>query len=304
MSLDADDLLMFARVAEAGSFVKAADTLRLPKSTLSRRLAALESRLGERLMQRTTRKLVLTEFGRRILEHARLVAAEVDEARAVALYRQARPSGPLRVSMPADLAAMALAPMLARYAADHPDVLLDIDLSPRRVDLIDESIDVAIRLGALPDDSRLVARRVALFTVGLYATPDYLRTAGEPQLPAALANIHALMLTSRAPGLPAWTLERGQGAAAERWQGTPPRRSVANSPDLLMRMALAGAGIAQVSDFFAQPHVAAGRLVRVLPAWRLPPDPAHAVFPGRRLLPAKTRGFIDAVAQALQACRG
>ncbi|HOW62585.1 MAG TPA: LysR family transcriptional regulator, partial [Candidatus Contendobacter sp.] len=138
-----NDLLIFARVAEVGSFSRAADRLGLPKSTVSRRIALLEERLGERLMLRTTRRLTLTDFGEQLLEHARQVAVEVDAARALAEHRQARPSGRLRVSMPSDFANLLLADMVAAFITLHPEVTLELDLSPRRVDLLGESFDIA-----------------------------------------------------------------------------------------------------------------------------------------------------------------
>ena len=164
MNPDADDLLLFARVAESGSFSRAAERVQLPKSTVSRRIAALEKRLGERLLQRTTRKLVITEFGQGVLDHARAMSEEVDAALAFALSRQARPSGRLRVSMPGDFASTALEQPLADFVRDFPAVALELDLSPRRVDLIGENFDLAIRMGALQDDAQLAARRLAVFT--------------------------------------------------------------------------------------------------------------------------------------------
>lgn len=302
MSLDADDLLLFARVVEAASFSRAAERLHLPKSTVSRRLAALEQRLGEKLLQRSTRRLTLTEFGDGVLEHARAVAAEVDGALALALHRQQRPSGRLRVSMPGDFANLALAGMLTRFALDHPDVALELDLSPRRVDLIGEGFDLAIRMGDLAQDSQLAARRMALFDNGLYASPSYLQTHGEPLLPEALSSMHGLMIMGRSGEPIAWQLKRGEGESAQQWNGTPTQRTLVNAPDLLLRMACAGVGITAVSDHFALGYVAQGELLRVLPGWQLPPAPCWAVFPERRLMPLRTRVFIEAMAAALAPC--
>ena len=171
--LDPTDLLLFARVAECGSFTLAATQLGWPKSTLSRRLSALEERLGERLMRRTTRRLTLTDFGAAVLEHAREVVAQTDATLALAEHRQAEPSGLLRVSMPADLAVGVLAPALARFARQHPQVSLELDLSSRRVDLVAENYDLALRGGVLADDATLSARRLATFEGGLYAAPTW-----------------------------------------------------------------------------------------------------------------------------------
>jgi DNA-binding transcriptional LysR family regulator len=291
-ALEPNDLLLFARVAELGSFSRAAERLGVPKSTISRRVSALEARLGERLLQRTTRKLVLTEFGAAVLEHARHVAEDVEAAASLAANRQVQPSGRLRVTMPGDLGNLILAPMLARFAAKHPAVRLEIDLSARFVDLIGEGYDVAIRMGELRDDASLAARRVAVFTNGLYASPGYLERRGTPGRPDALLGHDALQVTSRTGEPMPWTLHRG----AKRWSGEPPTRAMANSPELLMRMALEGAGIAIVNDHFALAHVRRKQLVCVLPQWRPAPVSAWAVFPGRRLMPAKTRAFLDALA--------
>jgi DNA-binding transcriptional LysR family regulator len=323
MNPDADDLLLFARVAESGSFSRAAERVQLPKSTVSRRIAALEKRLGERLLQRTTRKLVITEFGQGVLDHARAMSEEVDAALAFALSRQARPSGRLRVSMPSDFASIALERPLAGFIRDFPEVSLELDLSPRRVDLIGENFDLAIRMGTLPDDSQLAARRLAVFTTGLYAAPSLLREHGEPLEPEALDTMPALMLLSRGGEPIAWELsardaaragqasveaKSPQAAKARRAAGAPahvivPRQHArANSPDVLIRLARSGAGVAAVADFFAEPYLVRGELQRILPGWCLPDAQCWAVFPGRRLMPAKTRAFIDMLARTMSTC--
>ena len=302
MEPDASDLLLFARVIEAGSFTRAAERVRLPKSTVSRRLAALEKRLGEKLLQRSTRRLALTEFGESVLGHARALAAEVDGALALAQHRQAMPSGRLRVSMPGDFAILALTSMLAKFATDFPMVVLEMDLSPRRVDLIGENFDLALRMGDLPEDSQLVARRLAVFEIGLYASPDYLRAHGEPATPEALTGMHALKILTYSGDASEWSLTRGTGSTSERWTGDLPQRTVANSPDLLMRLAIAGAGITSGNDFYVGPYVKSGALVRVLPEWTLGRATAWAVFPGRRLMPTRTRVFLDALAETLAPC--
>jgi len=319
MTPDADDLLLFARVAEAGSFSRAAERVQLPKSTVSRRIAALEKRLGERLLQRTTRKLVITEFGQGVLDHARVLSEEVEAALAFALSRQARPSGRLRVSMPGDFASAALEQPLGAFIRDYPDVALELDLSPRRVDLIGENFDLAIRMGTLQDDVQLAARRLAVFTTGLYAAPALLREHGEPLTPDALLTMPGLMLLSRSGEAVPWQLSAR--AAAPAGDASPhgahtrrastetvahalvPRQHVrANSPDVLIRLARRGAGVVAVADFFAEPYLARGELLRILPDWCLPDADCWAVFPGRRLMPAKTRAFIDMLATAMRTC--
>ena len=293
--IDPNDLLIFASVAELGSFSRAAERLGLPKSTVSRRLAALEQRLGERLLTRTTRRQSLTEFGLQLLEHARQVASEVEAVAALSERRQATPSGRLRVSMPSDFASLLLADTLAAFVALYPAIRLDLDLSPRRVDLLGEGFDVALRMGQLPDDASLAARRLAVFSFGLYAAPNYLAEHGDPQHPDDLVRYEAVHLLMANGEAATWTLSQGD----ERWQGSPPGRVSANAPELLIKFACAGAGIAAVPDHFAAAEVRRGALRRVLPGWCLPSHTAWAVFPERKLMPVKTRVFIDMLQTAL-----
>jgi len=293
--IDPNDLLVFARVADLGSFSKAAERLDLPKSTVSRRISALETQLGERLLLRTTRRQTLTEFGQLLLDHARQVVMEVDAVKALREHRQALPSGRLRVSMPSDFANLLLAESLAAFVTMHPGISLELDLSPRRVDLLGEGFDVAVRMGNLPDDNLLAARRLTVFSNGLYAAPSYLAEHGEPQTPDDLAQHSAVRMLAGNGEAMGWTLIQGEN----RWQGVPPGRFSANSPELLIRLARAGVGIAAVPDYFALPDVRRGELRRVLPGWCLPSATAWAVFPGRKLMPAKTRVFIDMLQTAL-----
>ncbi|WP_036166346.1 LysR family transcriptional regulator [Massilia sp. 9096] len=289
MDLEPNDLLLFARIVEAGSFSMAAQRLDLPKSTVSRRIALLEASLGERLLQRTTRRLVLTEFGASLLEHARKVADEVEAAGALAQHRQAEPSGKLRVSMPHDFANLGMGPLLARFMERYPAVSLELDLSPRRVDLVAENFDVAIRMGELPVDSTLNARRVVINRLSLFASPGYLALRGIPEHPDDLANHELLCILSRSGGPAPWILQRGK----VHWEREMRPRLTANSPEVLARVASGGAGIAISSLLYARPFIERGELVRVLPDWEMPESNGWAVFPGRRLMPAKLRVFLD-----------
>ena len=290
-TLDPNDLLLFARIAEAGSFTRAAERVGLPKSTLSRRISILESQLGERLLLRTTRKLMLTEVGQSLLEHARGVVEQTEAAAALVLHRQAEPTGRLRISMPPDLAT-GLEDMLTAFMVRYPAVCLELDLSPRRVDLVGENFDLAIRMGDLPDDTTLAARRIACLTTGLYAAPDYIARRGLPAHPDDLLQHDLLCILSRSGGPMPWVLRSGKGAAGP-WERPLTPRALANSPDLLVRMARRGAGITAVSDRYVLADVNSGALVRLLPGWQLPEANGWAVFPGRRLMPAKTRVFLD-----------
>jgi DNA-binding transcriptional LysR family regulator len=289
VDVEPNDLLLFARIVDAGSFTQAALRVGLPKSTVSRRIALLEAKLGERLLQRTTRKLVVTEFGASLLEHAHKVAEEVEAAAALVQHRQLEPSGRLRITMPSDFANLGMNDMIARFVKRYPAVTLELDLTPRRVDLVAENFDIAIRMGDLPDDASLNARRVALERFGLYAAPSYIAQRGLPEQPDDLLEHELLCVLSRIGGAVPWVLTRGK----VRWERELKARLAANSPDLLARIACSGAGIAASSALFADQYVRKGELVRVLPEWDLPAATGWAVFPGRRLMPAKTRAFLD-----------
>lgn len=294
--LSADDLLIFARVAELGSFTAAAGRMGRPKSTLSRRISALEEQLGERLLIRTTRHMSLTDFGHALLEHAQQVVQEVSAAWALSERRKLEPSGRLRVSIPGDFANVFLVEMLAAFAALHPAVELELDLSSRRVDLLAEGFDLAVRIGDLDDDGLLVGRKLAQMGSGLYASTEYVRNHGVPAAPADLAGHQALHLRSSSGQLMPWNLQCGE----LRWSGTVAGRIQANTPELLMHLACQHAGIVALPHSFARPGVQSGQLQAVLPDWQLPGADVWAVFPGRRLLPAKTRAFIDMLLVALQ----
>ncbi len=291
MDIEANDLLIFAQVVELGSFSKAADKLHLPKSTLSRRLSMLEQQLGERLLQRSTRRLTLTDLGHAVLLHAQQVQQEVRATVELSLHRQAQPSGKLRVSMPPDFANQQMSEMLAKFMSAYPQIELELDLSPRRVDILGENFDLALRVGELDDDATLAARSLANFSVGLYAAPAYLTQHGHPSEPEALMEHQCLAILSRTGAIRPWRME--QGAAS--WQGIPPIRSQANSPELLVRLALQGAGIIRMPDHFAYHLTLQGRLVRILNDWQCPNTTLWAVFPGRRLMPSRTRVFLDAL---------
>ena len=289
LPMEPNDLLLFARIVEAGSFSLAAQRLDLPKSTVSRRISLLEASLGERLLQRTTRRLMLTEFGTSLLEHARKVADEVEAAGALAQHRQAAPSGKLRISVAHDFANVGMTELIARFAERYPAVSLELDLSPRRVDLVAEGFDIAIRMGDLPEDSTLAARRVALERMGVYAAPSYIARRGLLEHPDDLLQHDVLCILSRSGGPVPWVLQRGK----VEWKRELRARLTANSPELLARIASSGMGIAASSDLFVASYLQKGELVRVLPEWEMPTATGWAVFPGRRLMPAKTRVFLD-----------
>lgn len=287
--LSADDYILFATIAEQQSMVRAAEHLSIPKATVSRRLNQLEAALGQRLLIRTTRRLTLTEFGSEFLEHCRRIAEEVANARDFARSRDAQPRGHLRVSMPGDYARHHFSRAIATFIQNHPEIQLDLDLSSRRVDLIGERYDLAIRMGELESDATLVARKIDEQQFGLYASPIYLALHAAPLQPGDLL-FHAAVRMPGPRGSPApWHLTYGNTV----WEAIPPGRLTVNTPDMIQQLLLDGAGIGALPCAFAADDVRSGHLLRILPEWSLPAVPAWAVMPTRRHLPTKTRAFLE-----------
>ncbi|MDD3884348.1 MAG: LysR substrate-binding domain-containing protein [Gallionella sp.] len=287
-NISTDDLLLFTTVAEQGSLVRAAEQLGMPKATVSRRLGHLEAQLKQRLLLRTTRRLTLTDFGASFLEHCQRVGEEVSLALDFAHSQQAQPHGHLRISMPGDYARQHFSRAIATFIETYPDITLDLDLSSRRVDLIGERFDLAIRMGALENDSQLVARKIDEQKISLYASPIYLALHAAPRHPDELQQHMAVRLLS-ARGLSSpWRLSNG----ADLWEGIPPGRLAASSPDMIQQLLLDGAGIGALPCRFAEEDVRKGCLLPILPEWSLPAVPAWAVTPMRRYLPSKTRLFL------------
>ena len=287
--ISADDLLLFTVIVELGSLAGASVRLDMPKATVSRRLSNLEAQLGQKLMVRTTRRLVLTEFGQAFLDHCQRVAEEVAQARDFASSQEARPRGRLRVSMPNDYAQLQLSSAIATFVQQYPEIQLDLDLSARRVDLIGERFDLAIRMGALENEGTLVARKIDEQQFGLYASPIYFALHPALGAPDDLMRHESIRLLSARGEPNPWKLVRGK----ETWEAIPKGRVAVNSLSVIHRLLLDGAGIGALPDRFVEEDVRLKRLVRVLPQWCLPSVPAWAVMPVRRYLPAKTRLFLS-----------
>jgi len=295
-NISADDFILFAAIAEHGSLVRAAGQLGMPKATVSRRLSNLEAALGQKLLIRTTRRLMLTDFGLEFLEHCRRVVEEVASTQDFVRSRDAVPHGRLRISMPEDYARQRLSRALATFTEIHPQIQLDIDLSSRRVDLIGERFDLAIRMGKLDNDATLVARKLDEQSFGLYASPIYLALHPAPKHPDdLLQHVAVRMLDERGTEIP-WTLTRGK----ETWENIPPGRLAMNSPSVIQQLLLDGAGIGALPDSFAAEDLHLKRLLRVLPKWCPPSVPAWAVMPMRRYLPAKTRAFLEHIERFME----
>lgn len=286
-------LEVFVAVAERGSFSQAAEVLGLSNSAVSKQVAALEARLGVRLLNRTTRRVALTEVGQAYCERARAVLADLAEADAAAarLHQEAR--GLVKVSAPVSFAVMHLAGPVAGFMAAHPRVEVDLVLNDRFVDIVQEGFDLAIRIGQLADSS-LRARRIAPVRRVLAASPAYLARAGTPATPDDLTS-HACIRYAISGDT--WELEReGAPGTAARIRTAGPLR--VNNGDMIREAALEGLGIVNLPTFIIGEDMAKGRLVRVLPDWCASTIALHAVYPPGRALSAKVRLLIDHLAQS------
>ncbi len=294
MDADLNDVLAFTRVADSGSFTAAAARLGWPKSSVSHRVARLERLLGARLLERSTRRLRLTDVGARYHEHARRVLEELEQASATVARFRSEPHGRLRISASVVLGQALLPPLVAEFGSRYPEVQLFVDLSNRRVDLLEEGFDLAIRSGVLPDSS-LVARTLGRAAARLYAAPSYLHQRGQPREPDELAD-HLLIDNAPTTTTHRWTLSHDDGRDAT----VPVRfRLAGNDPVLLREVAAQGEGIVSLPDFVAAPAVAERRLVPVLPPWATRRVDVHAVFPSHKSLSPALRAFVDLAALRL-----
>ncbi len=278
----------FAAVVEAGSFTSAAGAKGLSKAALSRHVAQLEDRLGVRLLNRTTRRLSLTEAGRAYYEGCQRMLSEAEGAEAQVTALAASPRGVLRLSAPMSFGVTHLTPLLAPFLAACPELSLDLVLGDRLVDLVEEGFDAALRIGEL-EDSSLIARRLCGLQVYICATPAYLERAGLPRHPKDLAT-HDCLLYSYQRDSRVWHFEGPDGRLSIEVKG----RAVANNGDALLGLALAGQGLVSLPSFFVAEPLRDGRLVRLLPGWaRSGQGAIHLVYPARRNAPPKLRALLD-----------
>ncbi len=283
----------FVRVVEAGSFARAAQRLRSSTSSISRQIAGLEQHLGARLLNRTTRKLSLTEGGQAFYERSVQLLAELEEAEQVVGAAAAAPRGTIRLTCPRNLAARQVAPVIARFASRHPDVRFDVTVSDSLVDLVEEGFDLAIRIGRIGSEG-LVARRLGQVRQTLAAAPAYLRAHRAPRAPADLAAHRALAYAyAAAPHV--WRLTGPDGMEHDVRVSGP---LIANSGELLIASAVAGLGVVMTPEFMMEPELAAGRLVPVLAGYEGPLLDTWAVYPSRRHLSAKVRLFVEQLVEA------
>lgn len=289
------ELEVLIAVADAGSFAKAGNRLRLSPPAVTRAIAALEDRLGTRVFHRTTRSLTVTDVGQRFLESARRILADLDIAEREAVGETSTPQGHLTITASVTFGRSALAPMVPGFLAQHPKVTASVLLLDRVANLVEEGIDVAVRIGSLPN-SNLIARRIGTVRRVLVASPDYLTRRGMPAVPADLKHHGMIAFTGLVPNRE-WRFNLPQGSA-----------SVVLSPTLEINDALAaiqaaemGHGITVALSYMVHDRIRRGTLTAVLDDVAEPPRPVHLVYPESRLVAPKVRAFVDFAAPRLKA---
>lgn len=284
--MDLNEIYLFAKVAEAKSFAKAARDLGIPKSTISRKVSELEERLGVRLLQRTTRKIGLTDPGRIYFDYAARIVSDIEEAERSVIDMQEVPRGLLRITAPVGFSF--LGGMVTSFLRENPHVEVAMTCTDRVVDLVAEGFDLAVRAGNLQDSS-LIAKLLGFERWMVVASPDYLEKAGTPKAPADLDSHGCIVFSGGGMERATWTLEDGATLLKIRI----PSRLVTNDIEMVKEAALTGLGIAMLPASRCVDELRLKRLHRVLPALQAPPTPIHIVYPSNRHLSPKVRAFID-----------
>jgi DNA-binding transcriptional LysR family regulator len=285
----------FVNVVEAGSFSGAARRLNVGQPAISKTVAQLEDRLGVRLLLRSTRGLTPTEAGQSFYERARRSIEEADEADRAAQGAGAGLSGPLRICAAVTFARLRIVPHLDRFLAQHPKLTIDVVLDDRNIDMLEEGIDVALRMGALAD-SGMTAKKIAQCQLVVLGTPAYFKKAGKPKIPSDLGG-HETIVHSRPGGGNTWTFRRGSTEAAVTTAG----RLKFNAAEGVRAAVLAGMGMAIASEWMFEQELRDGSVKRVLADWDLPPMDLWAVYPTGRMASAKARAFVAFVEEIMAA---
>jgi DNA-binding transcriptional LysR family regulator len=294
-SPDLNALHLFAQVVEHGGFAAAGRATGVPKSRLSRKVAELEARLGVTLIHRSTRSFAVTEAGRVFHRHCMAMLAEAQAAEDAIAMTRAEPQGTVRVSCPVLISERVLAPMLASFMTEHPKVRVRVEATGRRVDVIEEGFDLAIRVRQPPlEDTGLTLKRLGLHRSAIVASPALAERLGRPETPGDLARFPTLDMDRRAGGH-VFLLTAPDGVVS---QARHEPRLITDDMETLRQAAVAGAGIAELPMMVVRDDIEAGRLETLLPRHELPCGLAHAVFPSRRGLIPAVRLFLDALPDA------
>lgn len=280
---------VFAKVVEQGGFARAGNALDISNAVITRHVADLENHLGTRLLNRTTRKLSLTETGQAYLERVRQILSDIDDAEAIASSQSQKPSGTLRIYSQPSFGQLQLARLLPVYAQNFPDVTLDVSLTDRTIDLVEEGIDIGLFIGGLQKfDASMITRQLGMAEALVCASPDYIKRCGAPKTPQDISR-HKCLNFSIELLRHSWPMAGPEGVT-----NIPiTSKMLSNNGDLLRQCAAAGMGLVSGPSFALSPDLASKRLVRLLPQYHLGHLPVVMVYPSRRLLSAKVRSFVD-----------
>ncbi|MDI1300579.1 MAG: LysR family transcriptional regulator [bacterium] len=291
--MDLNDVAVFEKVVSEGSLTAAAARLGQPKSSVSRALSRLEADLGVRLLQRTTRKLHLTEVGQVFFERARRVLAELRDAEQAVTHMQDSPRGNLRITMPVELGMKFMGRVVAEFMQRYPEVSIEVELSGRMVNLVEEGFDLALRIGEFQDSS-LVARRLGNLSAHFYASPSYIGRHGAPKKPEDIAA-HEVILFMQ-PKENTFQVFRSSARTGSQGEGcklTVSGRLTVNNSSMACDAAISGMGIALMPAFLCADALAAGLLLPVLPEYRVCNGGLYAMYPSREHMPVALRAFLD-----------
>jgi len=288
---------IFVRVVEAGTFTRAADSLSLPKATVTKHVQALEERLRVKLLNRTTRRVTVTPDGAAYYDRTVRLLTDLDDIEASMTNARANPRGRLRIDVGTSVAQLLIIPQLAEFHARYPDIQVDLGVSDRTVDLIGDNVDCVIRGGELSDQS-LVARRIGNLEFITAAAPAYLERKGTPTHPLEIEEKHASVIYFSPQSGRHYPLEFRRGD--ESIDITGPYQLSVNEANAYVTSIVAGLGIGQITSWQAQRYLASGALVQLLPDWTQPLLPVYVVYPPNRHLSAKVRAFVDWAAELFQ----
>lgn len=291
--MDLNEVAIFIKVVQTGSFSEAAKQLQMPKSTVSMKISSLERTLNTTLIHRTTRKLNITPEGEAFYKRSLVGLEEIYSAEEELSSLKGEPQGLLRITAPLDLGNSVLPSIVADFARKYPKVIVDVILTDRRVDLLAEKIDLAIRAGNLKD-STLIAKKLGTSYFAVYASPKYLKQNGEPKHPRELSNHRVLQFLPI--GITEWRLAGPKGTLDIPVRGT----MLLNSLLMIKSLTLAGEGISLLPIYDCHSEVKSGKLVRILPDWRTPLNPIHFVYPSQKFVKPKLKAFMEMATEPMK----
>lgn len=291
--MNLNEIAIFVKVVETGSFVGAARALNLPKSTVSARLSSLESRLGVTLIRRTTRKLHITDIGQKYYDECMQALSKIVQAEDEVFHNQSAPQGVLRITAPVELGGTLLPAVLNEFTKKYPLVSLEIILTDRTVDLLSENIDIGIRTGHLKDSS-LIAKKLGTIYFAPFASPKFLKANSVPRTPKELEKLCSIVFSSL--GTSEWLLLNNKEKQSVKLQ----KKTVVNDLNLIKSLAVSGLGVALLPTFYCLNEVKSGKLVRIMNNWKTEQRPVHFVYSSQKFVTPKIKSFIEIASEIIK----